>query len=147
VTGGVRAGLALVVVNAIVPFIEPAERHRAQEHVPGPAGERLDLGLLQREVAQRLGVVPGTLTNWELNRTKPTLRFLPGIINLLGSDPSAPGASLGERLKAWRHRAGVPQDRFARLIGIDPGTLSRWERNLRVPAGRYARLVEVFPGP
>jgi hypothetical protein len=33
---------------------------------------------------------------------------------------------------------------FARLIGIDPATLSRWERNLRVPAGRYALLAEAF---
>jgi transcriptional regulator with XRE-family HTH domain len=105
---------------------------------------RLDLGLLQREVAARLGVDETTVTNWELNRTKPGLRFLPGIINLLGFDPSAPGASLGERLKAWRHRAGVPQDRFARLIGIDLATLSRWERNLRVPAGRYALLAQAF---
>jgi transcriptional regulator with XRE-family HTH domain len=105
---------------------------------------RLDLGLLQREVAERLGVDHCTVTNWELNRTKPALRFLPGIINLLGFDPSAPSASLGERLKAWRHRAGLPQDRFARLIGIDPATLSRWERNLRVPAGRCVRLVENF---
>ena len=99
---------------------------------------------LQQEVATQVGVDSATVTNWELNRTKPVLRFLPGIINLLGFDPSAPGASLGERLKAWRHRAGVPQDPFARLIGIDPATLSRWERNLRVPAGRYARLAEAF---
>jgi transcriptional regulator with XRE-family HTH domain len=108
---------------------------------------RLDLGLLQREVATQVRVDTGTVTNWELNRTKPALRFLPGILNLLGFDPSAPGASLGERLKAWRHRAGVPQDRFARLIGIDPATLCRWERNLRAPTGRYARLAEAFLGP
>jgi transcriptional regulator with XRE-family HTH domain len=85
----------------------------------------LDLGLRQPEVAERLGVDPSTVTNWELSRTAPARRFLPGIINLLGLDPSAPGASLGECLKAWRHRAGVPQDRFARVIGIDPATLSR----------------------
>ena len=100
---------------------------------------RLDLGLLQREVTTQVGVDTATVTNWELNRTKPALRFLPGIINLLGFDPPAPGASLGERLKAWRHRAGVPQDRFGRLIGIDPATLSQWERNLRIPTGQYAR--------
>jgi DNA-binding XRE family transcriptional regulator len=67
---------------------------------------RLELGLLQREVAERLGADHSTITNWEPNRTKPALRFLPRIINLLGFDPSAPGASLGERVKAWRHRAG-----------------------------------------
>jgi Helix-turn-helix len=77
-------------------------------------------------------------------RTSPALRFLPHIITLLGFDPSAPGASLGERLTAWRHRAVVPQDRFARIIGIDPVTLSRWERNLRIPTGQYARRAEAF---
>lgn len=37
---------------------------------------RLDLGLLQREVTERLGVGEATVTNWELNRTIPALRFL-----------------------------------------------------------------------
>ena len=45
-----------------------------------PASRRLDLGLLQREVAQQLGVAPGTATNWELSRTSPALRLLPRIL-------------------------------------------------------------------
>ena len=48
---------------------------------------RLDLGLLQREIAARLGVTESTVTNWELNRTSPKIRFLPSIIALLGYDP------------------------------------------------------------
>lgn len=98
---------------------------------------RLDLGLLQREVAE-------TITNWELNQTKPALQFLPGIIGLLGFDPTPPSASHGERLKAARRRAGLSQERFAELLGIDPGTLSRWERNLRMPIRRHLRIAEVF---
>jgi len=31
-----------VVVNAIVSFIQPAEVHRSEEHVPGSAGQRLE---------------------------------------------------------------------------------------------------------
>jgi transcriptional regulator with XRE-family HTH domain len=108
---------------------------------------RLELGLLQRELAEQLRVNPGTVTNWELNRTAPALRFVPAIISFLGFDPSPPGASLGEQLRAVRRRAGYCQDRFARLLGIDPGTLSRWERGLRVPTVRYARLAEAFVGP
>jgi len=50
---------------------------------------RLDLGLLQREVAERLGVDKTTITNWELNRTTPALRFLPPII-ALASIPALP---------------------------------------------------------
>jgi transcriptional regulator with XRE-family HTH domain len=105
---------------------------------------RLDLGLLQREIADKLGVTESTVTNWELNRTTPALRFLPHIITLLAFDPSAPGGSLGERLRSTRRRVGLSQGRAARLLGVDPGTLSRWERNLRVPTGRYVRSVEFF---
>jgi len=32
---------ASVVVNAIVSFIQPAEVHRSEEHVPGSTGQRL----------------------------------------------------------------------------------------------------------
>jgi transcriptional regulator with XRE-family HTH domain len=52
---------------------------------------RLGLGLLQREFAERLGVTESTVTNWELNRTTPALRFLPAIIALLGFDPRPAG--------------------------------------------------------
>ena len=104
------------------------------------------MGLLQREVAERLGVSYCTVTNWELNRTSPALRCLPRIVGLLGFDPSSSGTSLGEQLRAVRRRVGYCQDRFARLLGIDPGTLSRWERGLRVPTGRYVRLAEAFLG-
>lgn len=33
----------------------------------------LDLGLLQREVAEQLGVHETTINNWERNRTRPHL--------------------------------------------------------------------------
>jgi transcriptional regulator with XRE-family HTH domain len=59
---------------------------------------RLDLGLLQREVAARLGVTESTVTNWELNRTSPKIRFLPGIIALLGYDPRPAGVTLADQL-------------------------------------------------
>jgi transcriptional regulator with XRE-family HTH domain len=45
---------------------------------------------LQRQVAERLGVDETTVTNWELNRTTPALRFLPAIIRFLGSIRDAP---------------------------------------------------------
>src|SRR5207244_12451497 len=70
---------------------------------------RLDLGLLQREVAERLGVDETTVTNWELNRTTPTLRFLPGLVRFIGDAPRAAGASLGERLVTSRRGRGLSQ--------------------------------------
>ena len=105
---------------------------------------RLDLGLLQRQIAEQLGANPASVTNWELNRTKPVLRFLSGIVRFLGYAPWAAGASIGERLLAYRRVRALTQSALARLLGVDPGTLSRWERNVRVPTGRYARLVHAF---
>jgi transcriptional regulator with XRE-family HTH domain len=107
---------------------------------------RLDLGLLQREVAKRLGADHCTITNWELNRTTPALRFLPGIVWFLGYTPWRADGSIGERLVAFRRGRGMSQTVLACLLGVDPGTLSRWERGRRVPTSRYARLAEAFLG-
>jgi ribosome-binding protein aMBF1 (putative translation factor) len=56
----------------------------------------------------------------------------------------AAGESVGERLLAYRRERGLCQAALARLLGVDPGTLSRWERGLRVPTGKHARLAERF---
>jgi len=105
---------------------------------------RLDLGLQQKEVAAQVGADTCSVTNWELNRTNPALRFLPGIVRFLGYVPWADRASLGARLLAFRRERGLPQTALARLLGIDPGTLSRWERGTRAPTGKYAQLVHAF---
>jgi len=43
---------------------------------------RLDLGLLQKDVAQQIGVNRATITNWEINHNYPELRFVPRIIEV-----------------------------------------------------------------
>jgi DNA-binding XRE family transcriptional regulator len=48
---------------------------------------RLDLKLLQKEVAQRLGVGESSVYNWENNLTKPALRYIPKIVKFLGYVP------------------------------------------------------------
>ena len=45
---------------------------------------RLDLGLLQREVAEQIGVDAMTICNWEKQRTVPEIRCMPRIIEFLG---------------------------------------------------------------
>jgi transcriptional regulator with XRE-family HTH domain len=68
---------------------------------------RLDLGLLQREVAERFGANQCSVTNWELGRTKPALRFLPAIVRFLGYVPFPPGETLAERLTTARKARGL----------------------------------------
>src|ERR1019366_8732073 len=41
---------------------------------------RLVLKLLQREVAEQVGVDKTSIANWEANRSKPSLSYVPAII-------------------------------------------------------------------
>jgi len=90
---------------------------------------RLDLGLLQKDVAATIGVDTCTITNWEKGRSEPELRFIPKIVNFLGYEPGGlKPVTLGERIKWYRYMRGISQEELARQIGIDPTTLSRLER-------------------
>lgn len=105
---------------------------------------RFDLGLLQREVAERLGVDLTTVTNWELKRTTPALRFIPGIIGFLGYAPFPAGASLPDRLRTCRELCGLSQKRLACCLQVEESTLARWERGTRRPTHVLLKRVEAF---
>ena len=60
---------------------------------PRTLGEHLrrrrhELGMFQKDVADRLGVNQWTLIGWEQNRKKPAVRLMPRIIRFLGYDPN-----------------------------------------------------------
>lgn len=48
----------------------------------------MDLGLLQKQVAEQIGVHPLTITNWERNATQPTVQYIPAINLFLGYECS-----------------------------------------------------------
>ncbi len=105
---------------------------------------RLDLGLLQREVAQEIGVTVFTIRNWERGRAEPAVRCLPGIISFLGYNPLLPLANtLGERITADRRGHGLSRDVFAALLDVNSSTLWRWETDQAVPRGERRRRLEV----
>jgi len=93
---------------------------------------RLDQGLLQKEVAERLGVDEATVFNWEKNRNQPALAHIPRIIRFLGYNPLVEEGSLGKRLKQYRKVHGISQKDLARRLGVDPGTLAQWERGKEI---------------
>ena len=49
--------------------------------------KRLELGISQMELAQKVGVRVETIQNWEHCRTIPDICYLLRIINFLGYDP------------------------------------------------------------
>jgi len=94
--------------------------------------KRLELGLLQKDVAKILGVSQDTIYNWENNRTSPSLRSIPKIIEFLGYIPyDIQGLSPGEELRLLRKCLGLSQEKLAKGLGIDPSTLWRWEKGKR----------------
>jgi transcriptional regulator with XRE-family HTH domain len=104
---------------------------------------RLALKLIQRQAAAQLGVGVTSLRNWA-NRSKPTVEFMPAIIQFLGYNPLPPGTTWAERLVSCRTAMGITQGEAARRIGVDQGTLARWERGVREPTGEFAVRAKRF---
>jgi transcriptional regulator with XRE-family HTH domain len=99
--------------------------------------------MLQREVAEQIGVDHSCITNWEGNTSSPDGRFIPAIIDFLGYNPLPPAAGLAEELVRQRTTLGLTQKDAAGLASI-PSTLAKWERAEREPAGKYLDRVQQF---
>jgi transcriptional regulator with XRE-family HTH domain len=111
-----------------------------------PQGKkRIELGLLQRELAALLGVDPGSVNAWERNCRQPVLHRLPAIAAFVGHhfENASAQVPLGLRIAAKRRRLGLSQKALAALLGIDEGTIRRWERGeIRKRERRIQRNVE-----
>ncbi len=103
---------------------------------------RLVMKLLQRQVAEQIGVDKASIYNWEGNRSKPAVQYMPAIIRFLGYNPLPPANGWSGRLVQCRIVLGLSQEESAARIGVDPCTLARWERGERKPTG--ARATQVF---
>ena len=88
-----------------------------------------NLGLLQRDVAEKHGIDATSIHNWERQRTTPEIRFIALIIDFLGYDPFPQPKSFPEQLKTNRLKMGLSQRKMAAQLGIDPGALGmgKWE--------------------
>ena len=120
------------------PAEYPTEFRTLGDHI---RKRRLDLGLLQKQVAAQIGTDNTTIANWELGHTEPALRFRPAIGQFLGYLPVPVARTLADRLKDHRLVRGWSQKRAARDLGLDPTTLARWARGERIPAGAFAVAV------
>ncbi len=108
--------------------------------------KRLDLGLLQREVAVQIGVDESTIWNWESNATQPALPMRPKVIGFLGYAPYVPACTLVEKLAFFRRTRGVSIKQLAADLGVDPSTLAHCESGRYNPARKYLEKIEDFFG-
>ena len=89
----------------------------------------MELEISQSQLAERIGVKVDTIRNWERNRSTPTLRHQPEVLEFLGYDPTPnEPKNFGQKLLKYRRDRGMTQKELASQIGIDPTTLSRLER-------------------
>jgi transcriptional regulator with XRE-family HTH domain len=87
---------------------------------------RRELGLLQREAAEQMGIGKETYSNWETGKTKPVASQFRPVVVFLGYDPTPASKTLAERLQTKRRELGVTFAQVARHLGWDPGTLARY---------------------
>jgi len=112
---------------------------------------RLDLNLLQVQVAEQIDVDKTTVCNWESNATTPAIRYIPAILEFLGYDPFPPAQTFADRLTTARKVLGLSQRKLALSVGVDPGTLQSWEAEEHKPTvgsmERAERFLEAFGNP
>jgi DNA-binding XRE family transcriptional regulator len=116
----------------------PKEINTLGDHI---RRRRMDLHLLQKDAAQRIGVDVCTINNWERQRTAPEIRQMSEIIRFLGYDPLPQPTDLKERIMRFRMRQGMTQKELAKWLGIDPATLASWETGRHRPSRRSLRLI------
>src|SRR5262249_15970935 len=108
--------------------------------------KRIELGLLQRQVAHLLGADSQSVNEWERNYHQPSLRLLPAIAAFLGYDVEngSDEAPLGLKIVSKRRRLGLSQKALAERLRIDEGTVRKWERgqSQRRPNRRVRRAVQ-----
>jgi DNA-binding XRE family transcriptional regulator len=87
-----------------VPLTTKALRPKDYSEKPQTLGEHLkkrrrELGLLQREAADWMGIDTWTYLNWEKDKTVPVAaRFRP-VVTFLGYDPTPEPTTLAKRLE------------------------------------------------
>jgi transcriptional regulator with XRE-family HTH domain len=121
----------------------PKQINNLGDHI---RARRLDLKLLQKQIADEIGVHETTITGWEGNATVPEVRYMPAIIQFLGYNPLPPASSLPERLASARRVLGLSQRKMAAKLGVDPATLMGWEAGRHQPTGKSLDLIgKVLP--
>lgn len=97
---------------------------------------RLDLGLLQKDVAVRIGLDQSTVRNCESDATTAIRQYWQPIIQFPGYEPFAAARTLAEELILRRKVLGLSEKNLAKYLRVDPSTLGRWERGERQLAGK-----------
>jgi transcriptional regulator with XRE-family HTH domain len=104
---------------------------------------RIDLGLLQAEVAGEIGVTESTVWNWE-HGTEPELIHIPAVLSFLGYVPWAEPEDPVGRLAHFKKLKGLSFRRLGALMGRDPEQLEDWLSGRVKPCARNIQCISLF---
>ena len=97
--------------------------------------KRVDQEMLQKEVAELIGVSEDSITYWEGGRAYPQIQHFPKIILFLGYNPvKISDGTLGGRIQNYRITHGMSHKAFGKLIGVNASTIGAWESEKSKPA-------------
>lgn len=123
-----------------MPFFYPKKPRTVGEHL---RKKRVDLKLLQSDLAKILGVSPDSVTYWENNRSKPQIKHFPAIHLFLGySLVKFDEKKFEGRLKAYRWQNGFSHKRLGEMLGVDASTVGSWEKGESVPSPNNLKELE-----
>jgi len=105
---------------------------------------RLDLGLNQKEVSKIIGTIPNTICSWENNSFKPSICFMPKIIDFLSYALYTPPQSLREKLITYRQFLGITQKKLAKMMGVNATSIRDWEKGIHRPRSKSLEIIERF---
>ena len=101
---------------------------------------RLELGLLQKDVANIIGVCEDSITFWENNRNEPSVIHYPKIIQFLAYVPfEVDSSTLGGQIKLYRYLHGLFQEELARTLDVNESTIYHYEKNKHKPSSKTLR--------
>jgi len=106
---------------------------------------RLELGLLQKDVAAIIGVCEETITLWEGNRAQPLVTTYPKIIEFLSYFPfDIDTSSFVGKIKNYRFRLGLSQVELAKRLGVNESTVFHYEKETHKPDARKLKILETL---
>ena len=105
--------------------------------------KRMDLGLLQREVAEIIGVTESSVWNWE-HGVEPEQHYNPNIIKFLGYIPfDCPDDTVG-RLAWYKRTNGLTLNELGQQMQRHPDQLQEWLSGTRCPFKKSQERIELF---
>ncbi|MBI3089379.1 MAG: helix-turn-helix domain-containing protein [Candidatus Tectomicrobia bacterium] len=106
--------------------------------------KRLDLGLLQKDVAEVIGVDATTIYNWEKGRVVPARRYVKEIIRFLDQLRSCSASRGGSQFPSGCDSSSSVQD--ASPIGCRCALrLLSMQTDSRLPASLRRTLIDITP--